>query len=137
MLYFYSSKCFLCHIKVVFCISYKGCSPFYNLHFWRFQTLDCIRICDLPGCGFLYAVLYHHYHHHVPEVLGVLSCSLILKMKLVPPPLPWSSRVPLSVWSIVMLVLVVYLCPSCVCVVATFSGIVLFPLLYSVLLFFP
>ena len=38
---------------------------------------------------------------------------------------------------IVMLVLVVYLCPSSVRVVATFSGTVLFPLLYSVLLFFP
>ena len=38
---------------------------------------------------------------------------------------------------IVMLVLVVYLCPSSVRVVANFSGIVLFPLLYSVLLFFP
>ena len=42
---------------------------------------------------------YHHCHH-VPEGLGVLSCSLILKMKLVPPPLPWSSRVPSSFWSI-------------------------------------
>ena len=38
---------------------------------------------------------------------------------------------------IVMFVLVVYLCPSSVRTVATFSGIVLFPLLYSVLLFFP
>ena len=37
---------------------------------------------------------------------------------------------------IVMLVLVFYLCPSSVCVVPTFSGIVLFPLLYSVLPFF-
>ena len=37
----------------------------------------------------------------------------------------------------VMLVLVFYLCPSSVRVVATFSGIVLFPLLYSVLPFFP
>ena len=43
---------------------------------------------------------HHHYHHHVPEGLGVLSCSLILKMKLVPPPLPWSSRVLSSFWSI-------------------------------------
>ena len=42
----------------------------------------------------------------------------------------------LSVY-IVMLVLVVYLCPSSVRVVATFSGIVLFPFLSSVLLFFP
>ena len=37
---------------------------------------------------------------------------------------------------IVVLVLVFYFCPSSVCVVATFSGTVLFPLLCSVLLFF-
>ena len=40
-----------------------------------------------------HSILFHHHHHHVPEGLGVLSCSLILKMKLVPPSLPWSSRV--------------------------------------------
>jgi hypothetical protein len=33
---------------------------------------------------------HHHHHHHVPEGLGMLSCSLILKMKLVPPSLPRS-----------------------------------------------
>ena len=38
---------------------------------------------------------------------------------------------------IVVLVLVSCLCPSSVCVVATFPGTVLFPLLYSLLLFFP
>jgi len=38
---------------------------------------------------------------------------------------------------IVTLVLVFYLCPSSVRVVATFPCTVLFPLLYSVLLFFP
>jgi len=38
---------------------------------------------------------------------------------------------------IVTLVLVFCLCPSSVCVVATFPGTVLFPLLYSVLPFFP
>ena len=37
---------------------------------------------------------------------------------------------------IVVLVLVFYLCPSSVRVVATFPGTLLFPLLYSVLLFF-
>jgi len=36
-----------------------------------------------------------------------------------------------------MLVWVFYLCPSSVCVVATFPGTVLFPLLYSLLPFFP
>jgi len=38
---------------------------------------------------------------------------------------------------IVVLVFVVCLCPSSVQVVATFSGTVLFPLLYSVLSFLP
>jgi len=38
---------------------------------------------------------------------------------------------------IVTLVLVSCLCPSSVRVVATFPGTVLFPLLYSVFLFFP
>ena len=42
---------------------------------------------------------YHHYHH-VPERLGMLACSLILKMKLVPPSLPRSSYVSSSVWFI-------------------------------------
>jgi len=42
VLYFYSSRCFLCHIKVVFYISYKGFNPFYNLHFWRFQSVNCV-----------------------------------------------------------------------------------------------
>ena len=41
-----------------------------------------------------------YHHHHVPEGLGVLSCSLILKMKLVPPPPLRSSRVPSSFRSI-------------------------------------
>ena len=34
---------------------------------------------------------HHHHHHHLPEGLGMLACSLILKMKLVPPSLPRSS----------------------------------------------
>jgi hypothetical protein len=42
----------------------------------------------------------HHHHHLVHEGLGVLSCSLILKVKLVTPSLPRSSYVPLSLWSI-------------------------------------
>ena len=43
---------------------------------------------------------HHHHHHHVPEELGMLSCSLILKMKLVPPSLPRSSYVSSSFWFI-------------------------------------
>ena len=41
-----------------------------------------------------------HHHHHLPEGLGMLSCSLILKMKLVPPSLPQSSYVSSSFWFI-------------------------------------
>ena len=44
--------------------------------------------------------LCYHNHHHVPEGLGMLSCSLILKMKLVPPSLPRSSYVSSSFWFI-------------------------------------
>ena len=43
---------------------------------------------------------HHHHHHHVPEGLGMLSCSLILKMKLVTPSLPRSSYVSSSFWFI-------------------------------------
>jgi len=47
-----------------------------------------------------------------------VSCSLILKMKLVPPSLPRSSYVPSSFFvDIVMLVLAFYLCPSSVRVI--------------------
>ena len=43
---------------------------------------------------------HHHHHHHVPEGLGMLACSLILKMKLVPPSLPRSSYVSSCFWFI-------------------------------------
>ena len=59
--------------------------------------ISCSEFTSLEG---LLLTLHHHHHHHVPEGLGVLSCSLTLKMKLVPPPLPWSSRVPSSFWFI-------------------------------------
>jgi len=89
----------------------------------------------------LLRVVFHH-HHHVQEGFGLIPFPCILKMKLVPPSLPRSSYV---FWSlvyvllvyIVVLVWVSYLCPSSVCVVATFPGTVLFPLLYALLLFFP
>ena len=60
-----------------------------------------------PNCSYVFHIRqyrrnhhHHQHHHHVPQGLGVLSCSLILIMKLVPPSLPWSSRVPSSFWSI-------------------------------------
>ena len=44
---------------------------------------------------------HHHHHHHVPSWrVRCVSCSLILKMKLVPPSLPRSSYVPSSFWFI-------------------------------------
>ena len=54
-----------------------------------------------------------------------IPCSLILKMELVPP----SLLRPFGLYHSA--------CPSSVHVVATFPGIVLFPLLYSVLRVFP
>jgi len=91
----------------------------------------------IPGSLWQSLLKFHHHHHHrVPEGLGVF-------------PVPWSSRwswssISLSVVlcffvllvDIVVLVLVVCMFPSSVHVVATFSGTVLFPLLYSVLPFF-
>ena len=72
--------------------------------------------------------------------VSCVSCSLILKViSEVGPSISSSvvlrSFVPLVY--IVVFVLVVYLCPSSVSIVATFSGTVLFPLLCSVLPFFP
>jgi len=67
-----------------------------------------------------------------------ILCSLVLKVELVPPSVLLSSNVPSSFWSVISVpVLTVYFCLSFVRVVATFSDIVLFPLLYSVLPFFP
>ena len=62
------------------------------------QTKFCCSNNDMEGAK--RDTFHHHHHRHVPEGLAVLSCSLILNMKLVPPPLPWSSRVPSSFWSI-------------------------------------
>ena len=49
---------------------------------------------ELPGPR----ITNNHHHHHVLEGLGMLACSLILQMKLVPPSLPRSSYVSSSVW---------------------------------------
>jgi len=86
---------------------------------------------------YYYYYYHYHHHHHVQEMLGVF-------------PVPWSSRWRWSLhlflgrpmflrtfFYIVVLVLVFYLCPSSVRVVATFSATVLLPLLCSVLSFFP
>ena len=63
-----------------------------NYHVDRPVTAD-------NGVSTHYNFIVHH-HRHVPEGLGMLSCSLILKMKLVPPFLPRSSYVSSSFWFI-------------------------------------
>ena len=50
-----------------------------------------------PMCVCVCMCMYIYHHHHVLEGLGMLACSLILKMKLVPPSLPRSSYVSSSV----------------------------------------
>ena len=85
-------------------------------------------------------VLIDHHHHHVQEGLVLIPVPCILKMKLVPPSI--SSSVVLSVFVllvyIVVLVQVSCLCPSSVCVVATFPGTVLFFFtIFSAPVFFP
>ena len=77
------------------------------------------------------------HHHHVHEGLGVfpVPSATVCSWSLHLPTVVLRSFVPLVY--IVVLVLVDYLCPSSVRVVATFSGTVLFPLLCSVLPFFP
>ena len=60
-----------------------------------------VKLLVTRGChSYIYIYIYHHHHHLVPEGLGILACSLILKMKLVPPSLPRSSYVSSSVWFI-------------------------------------
>ena len=58
-----------------------------------------VRTDPLNDIHFVFKGLIN-YHHHVPEGLGMLSCSLILKMKLVPPSLLRSSYVSSSFWFI-------------------------------------
>ena len=84
---------------------------------------DCVYGISSSSCSWRVSsvILFLNPQHEVGPSTSSLAvpCSFVL-----------------SVY-IVMLVFLVYLCPSSVRVVATFSGIVLFPLLYPVLLFFP
>jgi len=86
---------------------------------------------------YYYYYYHHHHHHHVREGLGMF-----------PVPYPQNEVGPSISSSVVQCpfvylvcisvpVLAVSLCPSSVRVVATFSVTVLFPLLCSVLPFFP
>ena len=56
------------------------------------------KIANMPTQNVSYT--YHHHHHHVQEGLGLIPVPCILKMKLVPPSLPWSSYVSSSFWFI-------------------------------------
>ena len=108
------------------------------------------RTLDIPACSAVpqatapprahnerVRIHHHHHHHHVHERIRFDSCSLYPQNEIGP---SISSSVVLCVFVlfvyIVVLVSVSCLCPSSVCVVATFPGTVLFPLLYSLLLFF-
>ena len=105
------------------------------LFFFTSKNKCFLYISASKHLAYLASKLNHH-HDNVLEALGVFS-------------VPWSSR---WIWSlhlflgpplflrllvyIVAFVLVFYLCPSSVRVLATFPGTVLFPLLRSVLPFF-
>jgi len=98
------------------------------------DTNDTILILRI----FIKFLASHHHHHHVKEGLGLIPVPCILKMKLVPPSLPRSSYVSSSFGLYCSACLgILFVSILCVCVVATFPGTVLFPLLYSLLLFFP
>jgi hypothetical protein len=75
-------------------------------------------------------LFHHHHHHHVHKGLGVFILFLAPLNEVGP---SISSLVGLRFFVllvyIVVLVLILCLCPSSVRVVATFPGIVLFPLL--------
>ena len=83
------------NIKCVFCFCLQ---LFFSETFLILRRIerDMIKNVYWSSCKVPAILVKFYHHHHVPERLGVLSCSLILKMKLVPPPLPWSSRVPSS-----------------------------------------
>jgi hypothetical protein len=74
---------------------------FLSCHQTDYHLANLIASCDKKHIQNLHInctrkmLYHHHHHHHVPEGLGMLSCSLILKMKLVPPSLPRSSYVVL------------------------------------------
>ena len=69
-------------------------NPCQQFLFHIFTFLPCLLILSK------FHHHHHHHHHHVPEGLGMLACSFILKMKLVPPSVPQSSYVSSSVWFI-------------------------------------
>ena len=65
-----------------------------SLSYFFFRILSLVSMPAISQFPYLYS--FHIHYHHVPEGLGMLSCSLILKMKLVPPSLSRSSYVSSS-----------------------------------------
>ena len=74
--------------------------PFKVLYCFFFMFLLTVHLSIILVTDQFNAQILFYHHHHVPEGLGMLACSLILKMKLVPPSLPRSSYVSSSVWFI-------------------------------------
>ena len=69
------------------------------MHMASLQVVQCLLSWP-KDTHFRCRILHHHHHHHVQEGLGLIPVPCILKMKLVPPSLPWSSYVSLSFWFI-------------------------------------
>jgi hypothetical protein len=96
------SRLIICALKKQYVLNFLNLYLYSRLGFPASEAHAPYIIIFFPfGCTiFLHHHHHHHHHHHVHEELGVLSCSLILKVKLVPPSLPRSSYVSLSFWSI-------------------------------------
>ena len=117
------------------CMTQKLGRPVLVFFFCPFAVLWCASIAKVPRtCINLKKPPPSSYSGRI----RFDSCSLYPQNEIGP---SISSSVVLHAFVllvyIVSLVLVLYLCPSSVCVVATFPGTVLFPLLCSVLPFFP
>ena len=82
--------------KALVAVEFLPQSPKNGTVEFSYLLLACACLC-VCVCVYIYHH-HHHQHHHVPEGLDMLACSLILKMKLVPPSLPRSSYVSSSVW---------------------------------------
>ena len=114
------SYCFLGVVddNLWLCTQLKHCYYWFTVVEWReWQNCSCVwmtgvcmkfptpcspsvRMSCTKGVYHTICLTGRYHHHHVPEGLGMLACSLILKMKLVPPSLPRSSYVSSSVWFI-------------------------------------
>ena len=74
------------HVQVCVCV--------YMCVFVCVQLWVCVNVC------IMYFYLYMSSSSCSKRGARRVACSLILQVKLVRPSLPWSSYVPLSVWSV-------------------------------------